>query len=665
MVVVVAAVFAIPVAAQTSALRGVITDESGAVVPGATITVKGPSGTAHSTNTGGEGSYSIGSLAPGSYIVQVSAPGLALTRPVKIVLKPGTQTLNLQLKVAQLSEQVTVQETFGSTVNPEPANNASAVVLQGADLDALADDPTNLAEDLQALAGPAAGPDGGQIFIDGFSGGQLPSKDSIREIRINQNPFAPEYDKLGFGRIEIFTKPGTDKYHGTAFYNFADDFWNSRNPYAAEKAPFLLREYGGSVGGPIGSRSSFFFDIRRDATDNGSIINAVTLDPALNITPFTDVYRNRQRAIRLSPRIDYQINSNNTLSARYAFLQMDIPGVGIGGFNLASRGYDAQTTAQTAQVSETAVLGSRTVNEIRFQYYRSEVNDNPISAAATLQVLGSFNGGGAQLGHAYDRQNNYELQDYVGIARGSHNWRFGVRLRGETDHNISPQNFGGTFLFSGGTGPQLDAQDQPVLDAAGQPVLGQVSSIDQYRRTLLFQQYGYSPQQIRTLGGGASQFSMSAGNPTLSVGQFDVGIFAGDDWRVRPNLTLSVGIRYETQTNIHDWRDFAPRVGVAWAPSTGGKGARGKTVLRAGFGIFYDRFSLANTLTAERFNGVVQRQYVVSNPDFFPLIPPPSVLNALQSAQIIEQVSSRMRAPYIMESSEEIVGGLGLGELAK
>src|SRR3954451_20629043 len=170
-----------------------------------------------------------------------------------------------------MQQQTTVQENTNISVSTESANNASALVLRGKDLESLADDPEDLGADLQALAGPSAGPGGSSIFIDGFSGGQLPSKDSIREIRINQNPFSPEYDKLGFGRVEIFTKPGSDKYRGTAFYNFADDAWNSRNPYAAQKAPFLLREYGGSMGGPISRRSSFFFDIRRDATDNGSI----------------------------------------------------------------------------------------------------------------------------------------------------------------------------------------------------------------------------------------------------------------------------------------------------------------------------------------------------------------------------------------------------------
>lgn len=125
----------------------------------------------------------------------------------------------------------------------------------------------------------------------------------------------------------------------------------------------------------------------------------------------------------------------------------------------------------------------------------------------------------------------------------------------------------------------------------------------------------------------------------------------GDDWRVRPNLTLSLGLRYETQTNIHDWRDVAPRVGIAWAPGAGGKNSRPKTVIRAGFGVFYDRFALSNTLTALRYNGVVQRQYVVANPDFFPTIPALSSLASFQPTQTIQQVSPTLRAPYIMQSA--------------
>src|SRR5205823_9170255 len=165
--------------------------------------------------------------------------------------------------------------------------NASAVVVRGSDLDALSDNPDDLMVDLQALAGPAAGPNGGSIFIDGFSGGDLPAKNSIREIRINQNPFSPEYDRLGFGRIEIFTKPGSDKFRGSIGYNFANDFWNSRNAYAAQKAPFHLNEFSGALSGPINKRASFNLNVIREWVDNGNVVNGVILDPQLVAATFT------------------------------------------------------------------------------------------------------------------------------------------------------------------------------------------------------------------------------------------------------------------------------------------------------------------------------------------------------------------------------------------
>ena len=258
------------------------------------------------------------------------------------------------------------------------------------------------------------------------------------------------------------------------------------------------------------------------------------------------------------------------------------------------------------------------------------------------------------MGRTFDTQNSYELQNYSSMLKGRHSWRFGVRLRAQTDDSVSPQNFNGTFTFGGGAlAPVLDAQNRPVLGANGQPQLAPVTSIERYRRTLLFQQLGDTPEMIRALGGGATQFTINTGTAELAVHQMDVGIFVGDEWRIRPNFTLNLGLRYETQSNIHDWRDLAPRLAFAWAP--GGTGQkRAKTVLRAGFGIFYDRFGLGNTLAAQRFNGLVQQQLVVPNPDFFPNVPAPSTLQGFQATQAIQQISSRMRAPYILQSAVTI-----------
>ena len=583
-----------------------MTDQAGALVPGAKITLTGPGNQVRSTAADGNATYSFTGLASGDYTVAGSAPDLASPRPISVSLGPGAQTLNLQLDVVTTTQHVVVQETLGPTVTTDPSNNAGALVLRGDDLQALSDDPDDLAADLQALAGPSAGPGGGAIYVDGFSGGEIPPKDSIREIRINQNPFAPEYDRLGYGRIEILTKPGADRYRGTLDYNYANDIWNSRNPYSAEKAPLLLNEIEGNGGGPLGQRASFTFDGQRNMVDNGAIVNAITLSAQGLPIPYFDIYKVPQVLTRASPRIDYRLNDNNTLIVRYSITKSDINGAGIGTFDLPSRGYDYGYSNQTVQVTETAVLGS-SINETRFQYFRSASHRLAMSDAPEIEVLGAFNGGGSQFGKSYDTQNTFELQNYTTTVKGAHVFKYGVRLRGYMDDNVSPNDFNGTFIFN---------------------------SIESYRL------------------GNPAQFAIARGQPELAVHQEDISAFAGDDWRVRPNITLSLGLRYETQTNIHNWSDFAPRIAVAWAPGGNAKNPRPKTVLRGGFGIFYDRFALPNIITARRYNGSLQQQYVITDPTSFPSIP---TLGGLQAApQVIEELSSSLRAPYIIQSSATV-----------
>ena len=634
-------------------LRGQVTDQSGAVVSGIPVTLIGPNGAVvrEVKTEEPEGRYVFRDLPAGTYTLRIRVKGFAdVDKPGVAIVRGQPQVVDVQLAVVMEQQAVEVKEEEAPAISVSSANNASAVTLQGSDLEALSDDPTDLQADLQALAGPSAGPSGGAMFVNGFSGGNLPAKESIREIRINQNPFSPEYDTLGYGRIEIFTKPGTEKYHGTFDYNIGDQVWNSRNPYSTEKAPFLLQEFEGNFGGPLGKRASFAVEYQRNMVDNGSITNGVMLDPVTLVAqPFDTVLSAIQRFTRINPRVDYQLNANNTLVVAYDFTHSDIRNGGIGGFNLISQGSHVSYTDNTVQVTETAVLGAN-INETRFQYFRTAMQTVPNSLDPDLQVLGSFNGGGSQNGHSFDTQTNFELQNYTSMVRSRHTWRFGIRLRGQLDNSIAQQNFNGTFTFGGGLAPELDSNNKPVLDSSGNPVLITINSIEAYRRTLLFQKMGDTPAQIRALGGGATQFTIDTGLPNLSEHFVDVGVFAGDEWQVRPNVTLDLGFRYETQSYIHDWRDFAPRIAISWAPGGGGGNSRAKTVLRAGFGIFYSRFPLSDIVTAERYNGILQQQFVVANPDFYPAIPTTATL-ASQGYQSSQAVSSSLRAPYFMQSA--------------
>src|SRR3984885_13192760 len=643
-------------------LHGVVTDESGALVPGATVTVSNAAGTVKSATAGSDGTYSVPGLAVGTYSVQASAPGLQQLKPASVEMRGGTQTAtaDLRLSVAAEKQEVTVQENAGPQVSVDPSQNAGALVLRGTDLQALSDDPDDLQADLQALAGPSAGPSGGQIYIDGFTGGTLPSKDSIREIRINQNPFSPEYDKLGYGRIEILTKPGTDKLHGNVNADIGDALFDARNPYAAQKAPFLQRNFGGSLSGALGKKASFFLDVQDRDINNGNIINGFSVDPNTFLpVPFNSVFSAPQNRLRISPRIDYQLSQNNTLTFRYGYTRNDLEDQGAGNLSLLTRAVHALDTDHTVQIIETAVINSKVINETRFQIFHTEDDQMANSLLPSVTVAGAFNGGGAQVGRTTDTENHYELQNYTTVNSGSHTWKFGVRTRAVTINEFSPQNFGGSYYFNGGApgGLNCEIASPDPADCAT------LSSIQLYSDTLQFM--AASPltgsalaAALQQHGLGPSQFGITTGIALANVNMVDVGAFVGDDWRVKPNLTLSLGLRFETQTDIHDWHDWAPRIGFAWAPGQSKSNPRPATVFRGGFGIFYDRVSQVNIETAERFNGLLQQQYVITqsaaNPiPFDPTTPgaPAGLLFPPQSPQTIQLLDSQLHAPYILQEA--------------
>ncbi|HEY4043723.1 MAG TPA: carboxypeptidase-like regulatory domain-containing protein, partial [Rhodopila sp.] len=193
--IILAATFNAAVAQSTSSLRGTVTDPSGAVIPNATVSLTTPDGHTVATATSdASGNFHVGNLAAGTYIIIGTAQGFAPSTSKAVTLTAGQNRLfNVALPLAVEKQQVVVNEET-PTVSVEPTSNANSLVLKGKDLDALSDDPDELQNELTALAGPGAGPNGGQIYIDGFTAGQLPPKSAIREIRINRNPFSAEYD---------------------------------------------------------------------------------------------------------------------------------------------------------------------------------------------------------------------------------------------------------------------------------------------------------------------------------------------------------------------------------------------------------------------------------------------------------------------------------------
>jgi hypothetical protein len=386
---------------QTGVIRGQVTDPSGAALVGATVLLTTPSGASMDTTTNKEGFYEFKNLAPGIYEIKAVAAGFALFDKSGLALAAG-QTLRLDVPLTLEIEKEKVEVNSSTTqVDVSPQNNANSITLQGKDLEALSDDPDELSSELQALAGPSAGPNGGQIYIDGFTAGQLPPKASIREIRINQNPFSSEYDKLGYGRIEIFTKPGTDKLHGQLQMLGNASAFNSRNPFEGAQngvspPDYNSEQYSGNIGGPINKKASFFFNIERRNIGALNVVSAQVLDPANNfaIVPENIAVPNPQTRTNLSLRIDYQLTPNNTLTARYQYYRDVVTNAGVGQFNLPETGADTLGVEHTFQATDTQIIGAHAINESRFQFVHADNENTPLQTGTTVDVGGAFKGNG-------------------------------------------------------------------------------------------------------------------------------------------------------------------------------------------------------------------------------------------------------------------------------
>ncbi len=355
------------VAQSTGSLRGQVLDPSGAVVPGATVALtQGP--TVLNVQSGNDGIYIFKTVPAGSYTLTVAAKGFALFSKTDVMIAAGqTRQLNASLAIAVQQQDVTVSDqSAGVSVNPD--ENSSALVIKGSDLDALSDDPDELQNELQALAGPAAGPNGGQIYIDGFTGGQIPPKSSIREIRVNQNPFSAEFDRIGYGRIEILTKPGSDKFSGHITSLGNDSAWNTANPLVQKQPSYYLYFIQADVNGPLTRNASYFFSLFHFDRQNQSIIDAV--NPEDTGTTINEALPNPSSLLYANPRVDFQLGKSNTLSVRDSYYRSVATANGPGQLNLPEQAFNVNNQENAIQVSDTVVVSPRVINETHFQWRR-------------------------------------------------------------------------------------------------------------------------------------------------------------------------------------------------------------------------------------------------------------------------------------------------------
>ena len=642
-------------------VHGTITDPDGELIPGASITfTPAKGGNGKSILSGSDGTYTL-PLAPGTYSFVVTMKGFSSYSALSVKIPNVTSTTLDAKLVVGTADQVVNVDANSVQLSVDPESNQSATIISGKDLDALSDDPDELTSELQALAGPSAGPNGGQIYVDGFTGGQLPPKSSIREIRINQNPFSAQYDRLGFGRIEVFTKPGTDKLHGSIQTNYDPSYFNSGTPPNVNpntvSPPYHTLFIFGSLTGPLSKWASYNIGgSHRDIQDDSYTFAQILANPATPTvlcnpgaantagcvqTTFTALTFQPQSRTDISPRIDLALGSKNVLTTRFQYVQNDSTNSGIGGTTLPIEASNSDSKTFELQMSDTQTYSSRLINEDRFEYERDHSTATPQSNAPTVSVSGTFSAGGSGGQTSSVHTDHFEFQNYTSYALKKNFIRLGGRLRVDREAENSQAGANGSFTYANLT---YMCNGTYVLNGVTLPctttTTGQGTAADNSYAT-----------------GTPTQFSYTVVNtPKIGYLGADLGLYAETDWKARQNLTISYGIRYETQANLPaDHHDFAPRVSMSYGVGPTSKPP--KTVIRAGFGVFFDRFGNGNILTLAKENGASTTVYSESTvptgctPQSFTVSTANCISGVQANALTTYSASPTLRTPYTIQAA--------------
>ena len=566
-----------PVSAQRQGtVTGTVTDVSGARVADAKVELNAATAEkSRSTSSDPSGKFTVSAPA-GKYNLVVTAPGFdPFVLPVSVGSAPVKADAKLAISTAQSVVEVNGDSGGGNT--SEDANG-SALTLDSRQLANLSDDDATFQQQLQALAGGGDGQHPPQMYVDGFPGGQMPPKSAIRAVRINQNPFSAEYDQLGFGRIEILTKPGTGKLHGQLEIFGDPSAFNSQNPFVHVAEPGYYRVHTlANLSGPLSKKTSFFVSADYYDQQNNAIINAQTVNGSGALAGVSAAIPDPQQTSSYSARIDTQWSKNNTFTGRYEFDRVAQTNAGLSEFVLPSEGYASAVNTSTLQLGNTQVLNAHAELDSKFQWIRTRTAQNPVSAAPTILVQGTVSDGGSPAQTLHDNLDQLMFQESGTYEHGKNFVRAGVRYRLNRDANLSTGSYNGTFIFNNLAAYQASVQGTPS----------------------------------------ASQFQITTGQSSFSVLTGDLALWAEDEWKVRKNVTADVGFRFESQSAIPDHADPSPHVGVSWAiHQTDKKPAR--VVLRAGAAMFYDRFPVGNLITAVRQgNTNLEQTYTIKNPTFF------------------------------------------------
>jgi hypothetical protein len=652
----------------SATLGGRVEDVNGATLPGASVTAANVETNQSRTSTAdGEGRYRFSYLPPGTYRLKAEKSGFApLTKELTLTIGQALD-VPLALSVAGVAESVRVTDADAPIV--ETARTQVAETVAPKEIDTLPLNGRNYLDlaaltpgvtrtnpvanqrfpETSAVAGTGLSITGQRFISNGFVVDGLSSNDDaadlagtfysqevIREFEVITSGGIAEFGRASGGVVNIVTQSGTNDYRGRVYGFLRNQRFDARNPLSPTKDPFTQAQYGASFGGPLKRDRAFFFSNFEQTRLNNATVITITPANVAAVNARLDAigYAGPRVSTGVAPtgfdttnflfRLDQRLSEKHQLTARYNLYDItSLNARNVGGLNAVSRGTALTDLDQTTALSLVSTLAPDALNEARFQYTRSRlgapVNDE---TGPAVNISGAANFGTATFSPTARDLDTVELVDNVSAVRGAHSLKAGADFLLDRLNITFPGALQGVYTFSS------------------------LSNFQTGRYATYQQAFGE-----------AAQFQS---NP-------NVGLFAQDEWKPRRDLTLNVGLRYDVQflpsPVTTDANNFAPRVGVAYSPDFLGR--EHKTVIRAGYGVFFDRIPLRATSNALQRDGSKYRVAVLSfgqtGAPAFPDVLPAFPSNLLVSVTTIDpDIRNAYSQQTNLQIERELSGAMSL-----